>query len=82
MRISARRRPFPLFRWLYSAQGRDPAEIDEKPHQAAYHFHGTLGVVGQIIPGNFPAADGGLEARAGAWRRGNCRRSQNRQSKG
>ncbi|MFP3366215.1 aldehyde dehydrogenase family protein, partial [Pseudoalteromonas sp. SIMBA_148] len=28
------------------------AELDE--HTAAYHFHEPLGVVGQIIPWNFP----------------------------
>src|SRR5690606_28945549 len=34
------------------AQEGTSAEIDE--HTAAYHFHEPLGVVGQIIPWNFP----------------------------
>ncbi|WP_421862008.1 aldehyde dehydrogenase family protein [Motiliproteus sp.] len=34
------------------AQEGSSAEIDE--HTAAYHFHEPLGVVGQIIPWNFP----------------------------
>ncbi|WP_417661454.1 aldehyde dehydrogenase family protein [Pseudomonas sp.] len=34
------------------AQEGSAAEIDE--HTAAYHFHEPLGVVGQIIPWNFP----------------------------
>ncbi|QLC74771.1 aldehyde dehydrogenase [Pseudomonas sp. LPB0260] len=34
------------------AQEGSAAEIDE--HTAAYHFHEPLGVVGQVIPWNFP----------------------------
>ncbi len=37
--------------------------------RSPYHFHEPLGVVGQIIPWNFPDPDGRLEARAGARRR-------------
>ena len=32
----------------------------------SYTLREPVGVVGQIIPWNFPAADGGVEARAGA----------------
>ena len=42
-------------------------EIDDDT--VAYHFHEPLGVVGQIIPWNFPHPDGGVEARARARRR-------------
>ncbi len=38
----------------------------DRPRTYAYHFHEPLGVVGQIIPWNFPDPDGGLEAGAGA----------------
>ena len=43
------------------------SEIDETT--IAYHFHEPLGVVGQIIPWNFPHPDGGVEARPGPRRR-------------
>ncbi len=43
---------FRYFAGCIRAQEGTAAEIDE--HTAAYHFHEPLGVVGQIIPWNFP----------------------------
>ncbi len=43
---------FRYFAGCIRAQEGTSAEIDE--HTAAYHFHEPLGVVGQIIPWNFP----------------------------
>ncbi len=43
---------FRYFAGCIRAQEGSAAEIDE--HTAAYHFHEPLGVVGQIIPWNFP----------------------------
>ncbi len=43
---------FRYFAGCIRAQEGSAAEIDEKT--AAYHFHEPLGVVGQIIPWNFP----------------------------
>ena len=43
---------FRYFAGCVRAQEGTSAEIDE--HTAAYHFHEPLGVVGQIIPWNFP----------------------------
>lgn len=43
---------FRYFAGCIRAQEGTTAEIDE--HTAAYHFHEPLGVVGQIIPWNFP----------------------------
>ncbi|WP_372438782.1 aldehyde dehydrogenase family protein, partial [Pandoraea sputorum] len=43
---------FRYFAGCMRAQEGSSAEINE--HTAAYHFHEPLGVVGQIIPWNFP----------------------------
>ena len=43
---------FRYFAGCIRAQEDSAAELDE--HTAAYHFHEPLGVVGQIIPWNFP----------------------------
>ncbi len=43
---------FRYFAGCIRAQEGTAAEIDE--HTASYHFHEPLGVVGQIIPWNFP----------------------------
>lgn len=43
---------FRYFAGCIRAQEGSAAEIDQ--HTAAYHFHEPLGVVGQIIPWNFP----------------------------
>ncbi|MCK7499042.1 MAG: aldehyde dehydrogenase family protein [Comamonadaceae bacterium] len=52
-RHAAGRRPLPLLRRLPARAGRRASrEIDE--NTIAYHFHEPLGVVGQIIPWNFP----------------------------
>ena len=58
-----------------SEEGRI-SEIDKNTY--AHHYQEPLGVVGQIIPFNFPLADGGLEDRTGA-RRGKLHRRQARQ---
>ena len=50
--IPARHRPFPLFRGLRARPGGYAVEIDHET--IAYHYHEPLGVVGQIIPWNFP----------------------------
>ena len=58
------------FRYFAGAIRAQEGGISEIDHDTvAYHFHEPLGVVGQIIPWNFPIADGRLEARAGARRR-------------
>ena len=49
-----------------SLEGRS-TEIDKDT--VAYHFHEPLGVVGQIIPFNFPHPHGSLEDRPGTGRR-------------
>ena len=52
-RPAAGDRSFPLLRRLHSRAGRlARREIDDDT--VAYHFHEPLGVVGQIIPWNFP----------------------------
>ena len=51
------------------AQEGGAAEINE--HTAAYHFHEPLGVVGQIIPWNFPLLMGAWKL-APALAAGNC----------
>ena len=52
---------FRYFAGCIRAQEGSIAEIDDTT--VAYHFHEPLGVVGQIIPVELPAADG----RAGSW---------------
>ena len=53
------------FRYFAGAMRAQEGSIAEIDHDTiAYHFHEPLGVVGQIIPVELPAADGGLEARA------------------
>ena len=61
-RPAARHRPFPLLRRRIRAQEGPISEIDQDT--VAYHFHEPLGVVGQIIPWNFPLLMALLEARA------------------
>jgi aldehyde dehydrogenase len=51
-RPAAGRRPLPLLRRQIRAQEGSISQIDEDT--VAYHFHEPLGVVGQIIPWNFP----------------------------
>ena len=51
-RHAAGDRPLPLLRRLLRAQEGGMSEIDHDT--VAYHFHEPLGVVGQIIPWNFP----------------------------
>ena len=51
-RHAAGDRPFPLFRRRIRAQEGSIGEIDHDT--VAYQFHEPLGVVGQIIPWNFP----------------------------
>ena len=73
---SARRAP-PTCRWPPTISATSPAasaprkarlaELDNDT--VAYHFKEPMGVVGQIIPVELPAADGGVEARAGAGHR-------------
>ena len=46
------RRPFPVFGGAIRAQEGSLSQIDDET--VAYHFHEPLGVVGQIIPWNFP----------------------------
>jgi aldehyde dehydrogenase len=50
--IPAGHRPFPLFRRLPARAGRRHQR--DRRNTVAYHFHEPLGVVGQIIPWNFP----------------------------
>ena len=54
---------FRYFAGCVRAQEGSICEIDDDT--VAYHFHEPLGVVGQIIPWNFPHPDGG----AGSWPR-------------
>ena len=58
---------FRYFAGAIRAQEGSLAELDEDT--VAYHFHEPLGVVGQIIPWNFPMLMAVVEARAGAGRR-------------
>ncbi len=58
---------FRYFAACIRAQEGTLAEIDDDT--VAYHFHEPLGVVGADHPVELPAADGGVEARAGAGRR-------------
>ena len=51
-RHTARHRPLPLLRRLSAPRKESVCEIDHTTY--AYHFHEPLGVVGQIIPWNFP----------------------------
>ncbi|CNB25531.1 aldehyde dehydrogenase (NAD) family protein [Yersinia pseudotuberculosis] len=53
---------FRYFAGCLRAQEGGVAEIDEKT--VAYHFHEPLGVVGQIIPWNFPLLMARVETRA------------------
>ena len=64
---------FRYFAGAIRAQEGSLAELDDDT--VAYHFHEPLGVVGQIIPWNFPLLMATLEARAGAGR-GQRRRAQ------
>ena len=64
---------FRYFAGCIRAQEGALSEIDHDT--IAYHYHEPLGVVGQIIPWNFPHPDGGVEAGAGAGRR-QLRRAQ------
>ena len=52
---------------IRAQEGGARREIDHDT--VAYHFHEPLGVVGQIIPWNFPLLMAVLEARPGAGRR-------------
>ncbi|MGH1559434.1 aldehyde dehydrogenase family protein [Caulobacter segnis] len=64
-RRSASDRPFPLFlAGCIRAEEGAISTIDSDT--IAYHFREPLGVVGQIIPWNFPLLIGGVEDRAGA----------------
>ncbi len=58
---------FRYFAAAIRAQEGSLSQINEDT--VAYHFHEPLGVVGQIIPWNFPNPDGRLEAGPGAGRR-------------
>ena len=58
---------FRYFAGCIRAQEGSLSQIDDDT--VAYHFHEPLGVVGQIIPWNFPLLMAVLEARAGARRR-------------
>ena len=60
---------FRYFAGCLRAQEGSAAEINE--HTAAYHFHEPLGVVGQIIPWNFPILMGAWKL-APALAAGNC----------
>ena len=51
-RPAAGRRSLPLLRWRDPRPGGLAVQIDDDT--VAYHFHEPLGVVGQIIPWNFP----------------------------
>ena len=71
-------RPLPLLRRRASAPRRAASpQIDDDT--VAYHFHEPLGVVGQIIPWNFPILMAVVEARPGAGRR-QLRRPQARRA--
>ena len=53
------------FRYFAGAIRAQEGGISEIDHDTvAYHFHEPLGVVGQIIPWNFPLLMAMLEARA------------------
>lgn len=58
---------FRYFAGCIRAQEGGISEIDEDT--IAYHFHEPLGVVGQIIPWNFPIFNGDVEIGAGLGRR-------------
>ncbi|MEL0611658.1 acetaldehyde dehydrogenase ExaC [Marinomonas arenicola] len=60
---------FRYFAGCLRAQEGTAAELDE--HTVAYHFHEPLGVVGQIIPWNFPILMGAWKL-APALAAGNC----------
>lgn len=55
---------FRYFAGVVRAQEGTISQIDNDT--VAYHFHEPLGVVGQIIPLEFPALDGDVEAGSGA----------------
>ena len=55
---------FRYFAGCIRAQEGSIAEIDE--YTVAYHYHEPLGVIGLIIPWNFPILMADLEAGAGA----------------
>ena len=54
---------FRYFAGAIRAQEGGISQIDDDT--VAYHFHEPIGVVGQIIPWNFPIINGGMEIRAG-----------------
>ena len=64
---------FRYFAGVLRAQEGSLSQLDEDT--VAYHFNEPLGVVGQIIPWNFPILMADLEARPGA-RRGQLRRAE------
>ncbi|WP_376767326.1 aldehyde dehydrogenase family protein [Paludibacterium denitrificans] len=55
---------FRYFASCIRAQEGSPGEIDS--NTVSYHFHEPLGVVGQIIPWNFPLLMAALEAGSGS----------------
>ncbi len=58
------------FRYFAACVRAQEGSLSEIDHDTiAYHYHEPLGVVGQIIPWNFPILMAVLEARAGARRR-------------
>ena len=68
------------FRYFAGCIRAQEGSLSELDHDTiAYHFHEPLGVVGQIIPVELPAADGGVEAGAGR-RRGQLRGAQARRA--
>ena len=62
---------FRYFAGAIRAQEGGLSQIDNDT--VAYHFHEPLGVVGQIIPWNFPTFNGGLETSTGTCSRELCR---------
>ena len=68
---------FRYFAAAIRAQEGSIGELDEQT--VAYHFHEPLGVVGQIIPWNFPILMATWKLAAGPGR-GQCRRAQARRA--
>ena len=61
------------FRYFAAAVRAQEGSIGEIDHDTmAYHFHEPLGVVGQIIPWNFPILNGRVWKLAPALAAGNC----------